>query len=342
MKRKKFERVVGDTTHAASDLGKDALAQASEYLQQAQEFLAPRAQDALSQANDRIAPLARDARKKGARLAAGAMDAVQPKLDEALDKVSPALDTAYARLAPAVDGARNKVQHGFLPAVSQLLHDAADDIARVEFPEVAQPKTKRSVWATVGKVLLASGLVAGIVFAVKKFLAPEDSGWQAHDTSKPYVPASAQNVADDLAEKAEDAADAARSWIDDKAEKAGDVVEDLRETGEKTGDDLKKAGDDLTDAADKGMDKAADKADEAKDRAADKAAEDDADPFVDSPHGEGSYVGTEPPTGFDIKGNERSMKYHVQGNGGYERTIADVWFSSEEAAEAAGFSKAQR
>ena len=58
--------------------------------------------------------------------------------------------------------------------------------------------------------------------------------------------------------------------------------------------------------------------------------------------GDGSYVGSEPPEGFVIKGNERSMKYHVQGNGGYERTIADVWFSSEDAAEAAGFTRAKR
>ena len=36
------------------------------------------------------------------------------------------------------------------------------------------------------------------------------------------------------------------------------------------------------------------------------------------------------------------MKFHVKGNGGYERTIADVWFDSEAAAEAAGFTKAQR
>ncbi len=71
-------------------------------------------------------------------------------------------------------------------------------------------------------------------------------------------------------------------------------------------------------------------------------AEADADPFVPSPYGDGAYVGAEPPEGFVIKGNERSMKYHVQGNGGYERTIADVWFASEEAAEAAGFTKAQR
>ena len=36
------------------------------------------------------------------------------------------------------------------------------------------------------------------------------------------------------------------------------------------------------------------------------------------------------------------MKIHVPGTGGYERTIAEVWFESEAAAEAAGFTKAQR
>lgn len=59
-------------------------------------------------------------------------------------------------------------------------------------------------------------------------------------------------------------------------------------------------------------------------------------------YGEGAYVGSEPPEGYTIKGNERSMKYHTAETGGYERTIADVWFNSEEAAEAAGFAKAQR
>lgn len=63
---------------------------------------------------------------------------------------------------------------------------------------------------------------------------------------------------------------------------------------------------------------------------------------AESSYGEGSYVGANPPEGYDIKGNERSKKYHVQGTGGYERTIAEVWFNSEEAAQAAGFTKAQR
>lgn len=58
--------------------------------------------------------------------------------------------------------------------------------------------------------------------------------------------------------------------------------------------------------------------------------------------GEGSFVGENPPAGYTIKGNERSKKYHVPGGSGYERTIAEVWFNSEEAAQAAGFSKAQR
>ena len=48
------------------------------------------------------------------------------------------------------------------------------------------------------------------------------------------------------------------------------------------------------------------------------------------------------PEGYTIKGNERSMKYHLPGSAAYERTIAEVWFASEEAAEAAGFVRAQR
>ena len=72
------------------------------------------------------------------------------------------------------------------------------------------------------------------------------------------------------------------------------------------------------------------------------------DTVVDAPasdeakYGEGSYVGDEPPEGYVIKGNDRSMKYHLPGSAAYERTIAEVWFASEEAAEAAGFVRAQR
>ena len=69
----------------------------------------------------------------------------------------------------------------------------------------------------------------------------------------------------------------------------------------------------------------------------------DVDPDVASAarYGEGAYVGTEPPNGYVIKGNEDSMKYHVPDGSGYHQTQAEVWFNSEEAAERAGFVRAQ-
>lgn len=311
MNRKQFERAVGDTTHAASDLGKDALAQAQVYLQQAQEYLAPRAQDALHQAGEYIGPYAHDAKKRGAKLAADAMDAARPKIDEALDRVSPALDNAYARIAPAVDTARSKVQYSLLPTLSEVLHTAADDIAKVELPDVPAPRKRSSAWATIGRLFLAGSLLAVVVFAVKKFLSPDDSGWQAHEPSQPYVPTATQTIVDDLATAAaheQTDVDAAEQWIED----GGHTLP--------TDDPIATSEAEVTD----------------------ETTEGDAAPFVASPYGAGSYVGSEPPEGFAIKGNERSMKYHVEGNGGYQRTIADVWFNSEEAAEAAGFTKAQR
>jgi large subunit ribosomal protein L17 len=47
----------------------------------------------------------------------------------------------------------------------------------------------------------------------------------------------------------------------------------------------------------------------------------------------------EAPAGYDIKGNKNSMLYHTPGSRFYKQTVAEVWFDSEESAEAAGFSK---
>lgn len=46
------------------------------------------------------------------------------------------------------------------------------------------------------------------------------------------------------------------------------------------------------------------------------------------------------PEGYDIKGNEDSMKYHGTDSPWYEQTVAEVWFQTEDAAKAAGFTKA--
>lgn len=60
------------------------------------------------------------------------------------------------------------------------------------------------------------------------------------------------------------------------------------------------------------------------------------------PYGEDSFRGDNPPAGFDIKGNEDSMKFHAPSSPWYGRTIAEVWFRTAEAAEAAGFVNAVR
>ena len=61
----------------------------------------------------------------------------------------------------------------------------------------------------------------------------------------------------------------------------------------------------------------------------------------DAPYGEGSHAPlddpAEAPEGFPVKGNEDSKLYHVPGSAHYDRTVAEVWFATPEAAEAAGF-----
>jgi large subunit ribosomal protein L17 len=62
----------------------------------------------------------------------------------------------------------------------------------------------------------------------------------------------------------------------------------------------------------------------------------------EAPYGEGSHAPLddpeEAPEGFEIKGNADSMLYHLPGTPFYNRTVAEVWFATAEAAEAAGFS----
>ena len=61
------------------------------------------------------------------------------------------------------------------------------------------------------------------------------------------------------------------------------------------------------------------------------------------PYGTGSHAATESgeaPEGFDIKGNAQSNLYHVPGSRYYDATIAEAWFATEAAAQAAGFKKA--
>jgi large subunit ribosomal protein L4 len=83
---------------------------------------------------------------------------------------------------------------------------------------------------------------------------------------------------------------------------------------------------------------AAEPAAKPKAKPADKA---EAEPEDEThPYGEGSHAALpdgEQPDGFPIKGSRGSKRYHVPGSSHYNRTVADVWFADEQAAESAGF-----
>ncbi len=71
------------------------------------------------------------------------------------------------------------------------------------------------------------------------------------------------------------------------------------------------------------------------------ADSDAVNPDDDSPFGEGSAhpgpEGAAPGDEYTIKGNADSMLYHPPESPFYGRTVAEVWFTTAEAAEAAGF-----
>src|SRR5690606_34559402 len=162
-----------------------------------------------------------------------------------------------------------------------------------------------------GKIVAIGAAVAGAVAALRHFLTPKDDGWTAHEPSKAYV-----NNNDTFATAARVPDEGAATSSAPDAPPDGAPTEDH---------DL---APDVTTGPTAGTAAAGDAADAAE---------------AEGPsYGEGAYVGDTPPEGFTIKGNERSKKYHLPGSGGYERTIAEVWFSSEEAAESAGFTRAQR
>jgi len=75
------------------------------------------------------------------------------------------------------------------------------------------------------------------------------------------------------------------------------------------------------------------------------AAEAASDATGDAPYGPDSARANEDgsgPEGFEIKGNADSMKFHTPTSPWYDRTTAEVWFRSAEAAEGAGFVNAQK
>ena len=278
---------------------------AAEYSTAALKDGLDRAQALLNEAQKQAGPVLKDARVRTADFASKRLEDLEPHLKDALDRVP-----------PAVEAAKDKVTDDLLPRLQDVLHQAAEHPAVAEATRRGtaavqalsgelEPVKKKSRVRSVVKFLAIGAAVAGAVAALRHFLSPKDDGWTAHEPSKAYV-----NNNDTFSNAAKFASD-----IETPTEaepEADDIV--------------------VTEA----------EAEEQNDMTAEGAPAPQADFEVVDGYGEGSYVGDEPPAEFIIKGNERSKKYHLPGTGGYERTIAEVWFNSEEAAQQAGFTKAQR
>lgn len=305
-KKEKVLRAAAETTHTAAERGAEAVEKAVDAISDYVVSLTPY----VEAAGDRVGPLAQQARVRSAAAAQQAVDALGPKLNEAVVLVS-----------PAVESAREKVQDDLLPRLSEVLERAAEsDVARtatsrgaatmaalrgeLELPEPEPEKKKGGVGRVFRRLALVAALLGVGYVAFKKFFGPKDSGWETYQPSAPYS-GSTTTTATPAAEPA-GAADA-QPGTAEEALAAATSAPVVGETPAESVDRVDSVG---VDAA--------------------------------SRYGSNAYVGSEPPAGFTVKGNERSMKYHTAESGGYERTIADVWFTDEAAAEAAGFSKAQR
>lgn len=330
-----LRKAAAETTHTAAERGAEALNDLKEYL----------------------APLAADAK----------------------DKVAPLVAEVADRAKPVVSDARDKVEHDVLPKLQDLVADAADSpivheaaergtammaalkgdlkVAKKELTKKAKKaarKAEKKALATQRKIekkiarkqkgrpvlkgLGLAALIGAIVIAVRQFLSPKDDGWTPQQPSAPYTPRNVMTeeaAGGPVVEDAQVADDVDPDITDEELDNltVADVF-DVPAEGETAADltvgDVFGVSDD---------EPAVEATTEEVDSAADETAKDASDPFR---YGEGSYVGDTPPEAFTIKGNERSMKYHTAESAGYDRTMTDVWFSSEEAAEKAGFTRAQR
>lgn len=357
-----------------ADQAKEKLAPAAD---QAKQKLAPvaeqakgRGQDIAGQAKERLAPVADQARERGLGLAEQAKEqgahltellaplaaAAVAQASQAKDKAVPLVGTAQEKVSPAVETARAKVQDDLVPSLLDLLHQAEAHPAVSEATTrgkatvaalkgeiaVPEPDKKSSAGQKVAKVAAAGAVLAAVAVAVRTFLGSKDDEWTAHQPSAAYVPSEEDATLD----QAETEAPSTLADVETEAnpqtlmtEEGGPVADQaatissdeapapLEET--KVDHDSKTETEPEAVMSDEGG-------------ITDDSETTSEDINVLNEYGEGSYVGDEAPAEYTVKGNERSMKFHTPESDGYDRTIPDVWFNSVEAAERAGFTRAQR
>ena len=335
---------LADQTKSLADDAKDKVAPLTDLLSEVVEKVQDSIEDAREWAEQDVLPKihelwddatdsepVQEAADRAAALLAAAKTEIQSAQEE------------LPKLKAKAKKSAEKAVHQSKCATRKAAKEAKQALAEAEKAAAATLKqeemAKTSKTHKVLKCLGVIALITAIGFALKQFLSPKDDGWTPQQPSAPYHP---RNVMDDL--ESEDAAkesdsvvdeavDAVATAVESLSEEAEDVVEATRELVEDVVDDVEEAVAPVVEAVSEEVAEAVEAVEEALEEG------DQKDPFR---FGEGSFIGENPPEIFTIKGNERSMKYHTPESAGYDRTITDVWFSSEAAAEAAGFVRAQR
>ncbi len=265
---------------------------------------------------ERVSPLLDSAAKKVAPLADGAWETAKDAKRHAagfaadtVERLQPGVNSALSKVAPAVDHAQQTLQNELLPKLIRALHEAAAT------PEGGQA---RDILAQLDQRADASvaALQTELVKAKKSSRGKTVATVVAVGAVVGALVVAVRTFLGGREDWAAYEPDEPYVYPDDDYE-----IDEVLVDAETPTDQAEVAGE----------------APVAAETAAAEAAETTA-----SSYGEGSYVGPNPPEGFTIKGNERSMKYHLPDDVAYARTTAEVWFASEEAAQAAGFVRALR
>ncbi|GAA2181871.1 hypothetical protein GCM10009785_18720 [Brooklawnia cerclae] len=240
----------------------------------------------------------------------GAKERIVPLVNDVVDKVTPAVQSAYETVS-------DKVERDVYPWIQERLDEAGEDPRVIE----ATRRSRSALAAIKGDLLLPDPEPVIVIRkrhgVLRTILA--GVGLAALIAAVVVAVRTVLGTSDD-------------GWSPQEPMEPAQDTDD--EWGDSPFDDVKTEPD-----VDTTTPTSDEQAAEAMD--AEGGAQADDAPSAGS-YGEGAYVGSEPPEGYTIKGNERSMKYHTSSAAGYERTNADVWFNSEEAAQAAGFTRALR